>query len=1296
MKGKLAAPIIFIASIMALTFHFNAIAYIDAPHNESNTMWCGSCHGYEIFWVGTGSYNTLCQQCHTASSCPISETGTGPQALTHTDSDENALAECRTCHDPHYQKQMLYKNTDASNLYLASGTIVSYSYNAVSKESTLTYSIEGITYKDGWDAKKLTGKTWECRGTILFPNVNKLGYSYPLIGVNEVAKTITVKGDVSPAYQYTSPPSSFAVMYGQYIKDNINDKPVKFFDRRVKNSFADGDGTYNGVCEVCHTETMYHRNDGLGAPHYPAVRCSICHVHLNGFADSDHTGSSGSDCEDCHGHDDGWVGGSYYGTTQSHSTHTENDSDDLKGPFIDCDVCHDTNNYPFFKSGTDGDGKYNLSETDVCDNCHSPNGAFDGVDDAVIGAKNNWVDGVYESPTLKSGKEKWCAGCHDDQPAYSLPEIEEPVILDNPDATFVNSWPSGADQDDHYGDNFQYNYVGTGEDTATWQTLLPRDGLYAVFAWWSSHWRRSRDARYTVFYDGGSETISTNQEVSGGQWNYLGTFPFSAGIPGSVVLTDQSTEGDYVVADAIKWEQGIRAPNITGDNTTYGFYVTGHKLSCLECHDASKKHIDHEHRTYQVNENTGEIVNPYCASYRLRDVDGNPCMNIPRKWGGSPNWKDFSLCFECHNASEVLVDNIDLTNFWNNDGQRKNSHLIHLNIGFTTHFDSDWDLKGDSTESCITCHNVHGSPSKAMVRHGEFISNYGATGKVPALNFSYVLPYSGPTATATWRPNIPSADTYDVYAWWTWGGNRASNAPYRVYYDGGSQTIRVNQKSSTGNWNYLGTFPFASGTSGYVVLGDDANGYVIADAVGWDQDGDGNPDIIVDDADPEFSIQGADWLFAETANAYNGAEHYHVGQIPTDPDATLEQSVGGFMNYGGQQLWLNSVCGACHGPVTYYRTPTFVNPRVMMQKAEPSSVDNNGAEQVLLTAYVYSPDYTISSVTIDLTPIDGSATQVMYDNGTNGDAISGDKIYSYLTTVPVTVDTGLKRLTVTGTDSQSRTGTAEIDLVVANPGWVIVDNWDADFYGYWASGTTQEIYNINIRYHASGTGSDTAVFTPALSQTGSYNVYAYWTSGSNRASNAPYTINYSGGSDTVRVNQKLNGSQFVYLGTYLFNAQAGYTSVIVDNEDAVFVGSWSQGPSTWCYGMTEQYTVAGTGSKTATYTPDLPQAGNYDVYAWWTWGGNRASNAPYTINYSGGSDIVLVNQEQGGGGWTYLGTYYFDAGTGGSVVLSDDADEYVIADAVKWQLPSTQQGVVLSDDADGYVMADAILFEPAD
>jgi len=55
-------------------------------------------------------------------------------------------------------------------------------------------------------------------------------------------------------------------------------------------SFADGDGTYDGVCEVCHTTTKYYRNDGSGfANHsggfnYDRKDCTACHTHASGFA----------------------------------------------------------------------------------------------------------------------------------------------------------------------------------------------------------------------------------------------------------------------------------------------------------------------------------------------------------------------------------------------------------------------------------------------------------------------------------------------------------------------------------------------------------------------------------------------------------------------------------------------------------------------------------------------------------------------------------------------------------------------------------------------------------------------------------------------------------------------------------------------------------------------------------------------------------------------------------------------------------------------------------------------------
>jgi hypothetical protein len=99
---------------------------------------------------------------------------------------------------------------------------------------------------------------------------------------------------------------------------------------------------------------------------------------------------------------------------QSHSTHME---DGMRDPEITCSDCHDTKNFPYFKSGIDSnsDGKYDFEETDVCNDCHSPGGAFNGVNTTSdsVGAKDNWHAGVYNGDVLQAGKDTWCVGCHD-------------------------------------------------------------------------------------------------------------------------------------------------------------------------------------------------------------------------------------------------------------------------------------------------------------------------------------------------------------------------------------------------------------------------------------------------------------------------------------------------------------------------------------------------------------------------------------------------------------------------------------------------------------------------------------------------------------------------------------------------------------------------------------------------------------------------------------------------------------------------------------------------------------------
>jgi hypothetical protein len=49
-------------------------------------------------------------------------------------------------------------------------------------------------------------------------------------------------------------------------------------------SFADGDATYDGICEVCHTLTARHRNNASGSHnHQNGDTCTRCHTHDNGF-----------------------------------------------------------------------------------------------------------------------------------------------------------------------------------------------------------------------------------------------------------------------------------------------------------------------------------------------------------------------------------------------------------------------------------------------------------------------------------------------------------------------------------------------------------------------------------------------------------------------------------------------------------------------------------------------------------------------------------------------------------------------------------------------------------------------------------------------------------------------------------------------------------------------------------------------------------------------------------------------------------------------------------------------------
>jgi uncharacterized protein RhaS with RHS repeats len=93
------------------------------------------------------------------------------------------------------------------------------------------------------------------------------------------------------------------------------------------------------------------------------------------------------------------------------------------------------------------------------------------------------------------------------------------------------------------------------------------------------------------------------------------------------------------------------------------------------------------------------------------------------------------------------------------------------------------------------------------------------------------LPPGAAPNSATWTPNVAQAGQYEVYAQWTQHANRATDATYTVTHAGGSTPVAVNQQANGGVRNLLGIFSLSPGPAHNVTLTDQANGYVIADAI---------------------------------------------------------------------------------------------------------------------------------------------------------------------------------------------------------------------------------------------------------------------------------------------------------------------------------------------------------------------------------------------------------------------------------------------------------------------------------
>lgn len=94
---------------------------------------------------------------------------------------------------------------------------------------------------------------------------------------------------------------------------------------------------------------------------------------------------------------------------------------------------------------------------------------------------------------------------------------------------------------------------------AKWQPEIPEDGSYAVYVAYQTLEGAIPDASYSVLHAGGLTEFRVNQQMGGGTWVYLGTFPFKKGVSENqgVMLTNASSRKGMVSADAVRFGGGM-------------------------------------------------------------------------------------------------------------------------------------------------------------------------------------------------------------------------------------------------------------------------------------------------------------------------------------------------------------------------------------------------------------------------------------------------------------------------------------------------------------------------------------------------------------------------------------------------------------------------------------------------------------------------------------------------------------------------------------------------------------------
>jgi hypothetical protein len=130
------------------------------------------------------------------------------------------------------------------------------------------------------------------------------------------------------------------------------------------------------------------------------------------------------------------------------------------------------------------------------------------------------------------------------------------IVLDETDAVLNGKWQYSTHTPPYVGIGYLHDQNSDkGKKSVTWTPNIPKSGKYEVRLSHCHNVRRATNTPVTIVHASGETTIRINQQEvpkHGKLFRSLGVFKFKKGKAGSITISNEGTDGKYVIADAIQ------------------------------------------------------------------------------------------------------------------------------------------------------------------------------------------------------------------------------------------------------------------------------------------------------------------------------------------------------------------------------------------------------------------------------------------------------------------------------------------------------------------------------------------------------------------------------------------------------------------------------------------------------------------------------------------------------------------------------------------------------------------------